>query len=395
MADEEQSSARLLEEVAALRQWITVLETSEAAHQRAEEALQASEQRYRLLLDAANDAVLVFPPTAEGMPGTFIEVNAAACQRLGYTKEEFLHLSILDILPPEKLSDVSPVMQKLFTERHLVFETVHVAKDGRQIPVEVSSHLFDFNGQPTVFSLARDISARKELEQHRADFLAMLTHDIRNPVGVILGYTEVLLEEAHERNVKGAQNFLERLKSNAQTIHSLVTNYLDLSQIEAGGLTLTKKPLALDSMLRRVGQQYEIETRRRRITLKLRLQEALPLVAGDALALERVFANLLNNALKFTPRMGRITISAVAQGDEVMVSVTDTGLGMAPEEIPLVFQRYRRAIASWSQEGVGLGLFIVRTFIEAHGGRVEVESTLGRGSRFMVFLPVASADEPR
>ena len=222
-------------------------------------------------------------------------------------------------------------------------------------------------------SLIESSTARKELERQRAEFLAMLAHDIKNSLGNILGCTALLLDKVKERNTgeEEEEEILLCLQSNVITVRSLVINYLELSRIDAGRLTLGKQPLAVNDLLRRVGQQYEGESQRRRITLEFHLQEELPAIEGDALALERIFANLLHNALKFTPELGRITVSSARQRDEmVVVGVADTGPGLAEEE-----------------PGTGLGLSIVKALVEAHGGWVEVSSTPGQGTSFMVFFP--------
>jgi signal transduction histidine kinase len=233
----------------------------------------------------------------------------------------------------------------------------------------------------------------KELERERADFLAMLTHDIKNPLGVILGCTEILMEEAKDRASTEELHFLQRLQSNALLVHSLVSNYLDYARSESGNLTLNKQPLDLGALLLRVVQRYEAEAHRREITLNFNLTQELSPFEGDPLALERVFTNLLHNALKFTPQSGCVTLSAERSNSEVAVSVTDTGCGIALEELPQIFQRYRRTVANRHQEGTGLGLFIVKALVEAHGGRVEVASMLGQGSCFTVFLPAPTAQQ--
>jgi len=148
------------------------------------------------------------------------------------------------------------------------------------------------------------------------------------------------------------------------------------------------EPVAINDLLQRIGNQYEGEARHRKITFTLSLQPKLPWVDGDVVAIDRVLSNLVYNALKFTPPDGKVTISSALRGGEVVVTVADTGPGIAAEEIPLLFEKYRRSVGSRQKAGLGLGLFIVKTLVEKHGGRVEVESTVDVGTRFHVVLPI-------
>jgi signal transduction histidine kinase len=231
---------------------------------------------------------------------------------------------------------------------------------------------------------------QKALEKQRAEFLSMLTHDIKNPLSIIMGYAEMLADEVRAHGLPEAAEIAAMIESNVLAVLSLVTNYLYCSTREGGALQFVRKPVKLDEILRAVGQRYSPEAQRRGLELHVCSAADLPLVEASTEALERVFANLVDNALKFTPERGKIQLDARFTNGEVVASVADSGVGIPEEQLPLIFDKYRRAAADESRTGIGLGLFIVRELVQAHGGRVEVASTPGAGTCFSVFLPPAS-----
>jgi two-component system phosphate regulon sensor histidine kinase PhoR len=239
-------------------------------------------------------------------------------------------------------------------------------------------------------ALCRELEMKTAWESQQEDFLAMLAHDLRNSLSVIVGYAQLLLVSSHERLTTDETNFLHRMESNALTAHALITKGLRPSSLRTPRGSFPKTPVDLRRVLQGVIQQYEAEARRRRLALDYQ-GEALPAVAGDRYALERVFTNLLTNALKFTPAGGRVVMHAAHRQDTIVVTIMDTGPGLAPAECATVFERYQRGSAAQHTEGTGLVLFIVKTLVEAHGGRVEVQSSLGHGACFRVILPVATS----
>lgn len=261
---------------------------------------------------------------------------------------------------------------------------VRSAKGSKNLPVSRAS--------PSIVATGSLQSrTHRFLEQHQVDCMAMLAHDIKSPLMVILGSADALLQAAKQRGAESEENYLERLKSNTHTIQTLLANYLDVARIEAEELSITKKLVGLNELLSRLQQDYSSEAQRRQIGLSFELQDAELIVYGDGAALERVFSNLITNALKFTPADGHISVQTAVQNEEAVITVTDTGPGIAPGETHTIFEKYRQTLVGMQQEGTGLGLFVVKTLVEAHGGRAVVKSTLGKGSRFSVFLPLVQA----
>jgi signal transduction histidine kinase len=225
--------------------------------------------------------------------------------------------------------------------------------------------------------------------RHKSEFLANMSHELRTPLNAIIGFSEVLSERMFgEINAKQAEYLADILES-GQHLLSLINDILDLSKIEAGRMELEPTDFALPSAIENALTLVKERAHRRGIALVRTVDERLGMIHADERKVKQVLLNLLSNALKFTPEGGQIDVRARVHDGETEISVTDTGVGIAPDDQEAVFEEFRQVgTASKKVEGTGLGLAISRKFIELHGGRIWVESQLGKGSTFAFTLPL-------
>jgi GAF domain-containing protein len=227
--------------------------------------------------------------------------------------------------------------------------------------------------------------------QHKSEFLANMSHELRTPLNAIIGFSEVLSEKMFGELNEKQEEYSKDIHASGQHLLSLINDILDLSKIEAGRMELELSdfhlPTALDSALTLVRERAG----RRGIALHLAVDERLGQIQGDERKVRQVVLNLLSNAIKFTPEGGRIEVQAVPKDGLVQVSVTDTGVGIAPEDQEAVFEEFRQVgTADKKVEGTGLGLTLCRKFVELHGGRIWVKSELGVGATFTFTIPVGA-----
>jgi len=235
--------------------------------------------------------------------------------------------------------------------------------------------------------------------QLKSDFLANMSHELRTPLNSIIGFSDMLLTEDIGTLAPMQRDFLETVARNGRHLLALISELLDLSKIEAGQLRLTLEPLDLRDLVREAAETVRAQTEQRRHRLDLDLPEEPLRVTADRLRVRQVLLNLLSNAIKFTPEGGRLRIVGRAENGGARVEVSDTGIGIAPTDQPKLFREFVQLDASASRqyEGTGLGLALCLRLVELHGGRIGVESDLGRGSTFWFTLPHAarpSAGEP-
>jgi signal transduction histidine kinase len=230
----------------------------------------------------------------------------------------------------------------------------------------------------------------RRVNKMRRDFIANVSHELKTPATSLKLLAESLVEILDE-DPEGARLFAERLKNETDRLARLITDLLDLARLESEEGITNPEPVDVRSVLMVVLARSRPAARRKDITLtwKRSGSAALYTVRGDETQLTSMFANLVDNAVKYTPSDGRVEVSAEPDEDEVVVYVSDTGIGIPSENLPRIFERFYRVDKARSKEtgGTGLGLSIVRHVAENHGGRVAVESTLDEGSTFTVYLP--------
>jgi signal transduction histidine kinase len=237
---------------------------------------------------------------------------------------------------------------------------------------------------------AHDITERRTLEQLRDEFIALASHELRTPLTSVMGYLEVVLAEEAEPLTVEQRRLLGVAERNAGKLQRLVGDLLIVAQSDAGRLALELGEVDLAALARECAEGAGPDAEDRGVALLVQA-DPVPATRADRARLAQVIDNLLSNALKFTPPGGRVELRTALRGREVALEVSDTGMGISPAEQSRLFERFYRTSGATRQSipGTGLGLAIAKMIVEAHGGRIGVESEEGRGSTFEVVLPLA------
>ncbi|MEW5727796.1 MAG: ATP-binding protein, partial [Pseudomonadota bacterium] len=361
---------------------------------RLQTALEESEARYRRLFDLGGDAIFLHAADDDGFPsGPFLEVNDVACQRLGYSRDELLRMA------PSDIDDAStPTCAADLYRRGdaVVFRRVHVAKDGRRIPVEIAARFFELQGTRMCLSAARDITEREaleaELRRSNAEleqFAYMASHDLRAPLRMVSSFLSLLEKRLGDRLDGEEAEFLRFAVDGSHRMERMIKDLLEYSRIGRMGDALQRVDCraVLDDALSNLGLDLGAGEG------PVRVATPLPEVRGHASELTRLFQNLIGNALKFVSpdRPARIEVGCAAHGAEWEFAISDNGIGFSADDRERLFKAFQRLATAQSYEGTGLGLASCRKIVEHHGGRIWAESEgQGRGSTFHFTLPAAN-----
>jgi two-component system sensor histidine kinase BarA len=246
-----------------------------------------------------------------------------------------------------------------------------------------------------VDELAQANMALYESNRLKSDFLATMSHELRTPLNSILGFSDVLMSS--EPLTDKQQRWARNIQSSGQKLLALINDILDLAKIEAGKMQVRLEEFSLQEVCEGLLNMFRQMAEKKNIDLRGQIDPAIPSLRQDVTKLQQILQNLLSNAIKFTPEGGRVVLRAEADAGFLILTVTDTGVGIAPEEQDLVFQKFRQSGNPLTREhaGTGLGLSIVRELTKLLGGEIMLQSELGRGSTFTVRLPLQLSEEPR
>jgi len=407
-------------------------ELERALERRHMEELAESEARlseFKTTLDATLDSVFIFDAASL----RFSYMNQGALKLLGYDCAAMLTMTPLDIAPDYDEAQFCKLIRPLVEGKlpSLTFEMQHRHQNGNLIPVEVFLQYIAPPGEAGRFvAIVRDITERKRAQESlilakeaaeranraKSEFISSVSHELRTPLNAIIGFSKLMLNPRVGPLNEDQQQYTQDVVQAAEHLLQLINDILDLAKIEAGKLKLELEPFSLADLL----EQSLTIVRERALKHNLNLQVdfapdvlALPPIIADARKVKQVMYNLLSNAVKFTPDGGSVTVCARREArdlkdrrktkrgtapethERIVISVRDTGIGIAPEHQRRIFGAFEQVDSTHTreQQGTGLGLTLTKRMVEMHGGRVWFDSTVGQGSTFSFSLPLRLAPE--
>jgi PAS domain S-box-containing protein len=351
----------------------------------------------KAILESIADGVIVADSR-----NTIDLVNVPASTFLGIPREQLMGKSIREMLGLyghfegswlERIDYWSRNADKL---EHGTFLADQLMIEDKVLSVHLSPVLSDQQYYGTV-SIFRDITKEVEVDKLKSEFVSTVSHELRTPMTSIKGYADLMLMGAAGEMAEGQVRYLSVIKNNADRLHMLVNDLLNISRIETGKTQLDLRPLDITLVIDQIVESHlngRIQHENKELSININTETSLPLVNADKARVTQIMTNLLDNAFNYTPNNGQISIGATATPSYVFITVEDNGIGIAPENLAKIFDRFYRAEDEKVQQvpGTGLGLAIVQSLIEMHGGDLIVESELGTGSKFTFNLPVVVED---
>ena len=368
---------------------------------KAEAALRDSEVRYRRLFETSKEGIVILDADS----GQITNANPFLAELLGYPREILLGKQLWQIGLLHDAEASRAMVRELREKGYVRYENLPLETElGRQVEVEVVANAYEEDRRSVIQCTIRDITARRRLEttaieqavslaelhQRKDEFLAMLSHELRNPL-TCLRIAAFLLQGPQNGKVKQSEA-REVIERQVDQLTRLVDDLLEVARFTTGKIRLQEARVDLRDVVGGATAAARLQCDQKSQSIDVSLPNEPVWVFGDALRLEQVAVNLLNNAHKYTNHDGRITVELEVQGDEAVLRIRDNGIGIPGEMLPTIFDLFTQAAgeADRSQGGLGIGLALVKSLVTMHRGSVEAHSTLGQGSEFIIKLPIDS-----
>ncbi len=370
---------------------------------RSEEALAGEAHWRRLLMEQSRDGIFVVDQDCK-----VFEANPRYAEMLGYSQEEIQALYIWDFdirYTREQLLE----MLRIADSKGALIETRLHRKDGTFLDVEINANATMFGEKKLSFCICRDITERKRAEEEllnaklsaeaasksKGEFLATMSHELRTPLNSIIGFSDVLLQGMFGSLNEKQTAYINHISKSGRHLLDLINDILDLSKVEAGKIELAYEQFYVSHAVNEIKTIISPLALKKNIRLDVKVDPKLGMIAADKTKFKQILYNLTSNAIKFTPERGDVTIEARRTGNFVRVSVKDTGIGISKDDFDKLFQPFKQLnpYITREHEGTGLGLALVKNFVEMHGGEILVESEVGEGSIFTFLIPLDSKSQ--
>ncbi|MBU0473035.1 MAG: PAS domain S-box protein [Bacteroidetes bacterium] len=368
----------------------------------AEQALRESESRFRTTFDQAFDPIFIAEIT-EGQIPLIIDINEAVTATLGHTREECIGKPMNLFHLEEKQDEIFRRVKKILSGEPLNFESIHYKKDGSYIPVEISAKRIRTNDKYFIYIIQRDISDRKKWEHDilqiqkalkdenlsKDKFFSIISHDLKSPFGTLLSITQMLDENFSDMTESEKKELISTARNSTKNIYQLLEALLEWSQASTGRMIFSPSYIKLEEITNKVILVFLQNISTKNIKMTTRISNNL-IIYADEKMLRTVMRNLLANAIKFTQRGGQIKISSEIKDENIVISVSDNGIGMTQADINKLFRIdvHHTTVGTENESGTGVGLILCKELIEKNGGTIWAESELGKGSNFKFTIPL-------
>ncbi|WP_292467839.1 ATP-binding protein [Methanolobus sp.] len=361
-------------------------------------SLQEKEGKYHSLFEQSNDAIIVFDSD-----GLILDANSRTSELLGYEKSMLFELYVSSLSPVGYSPTAVDIFEETLHKGSVKSEIKIKLFDDRVIDADISSSVIN-KEEGTVQAIVRDITEKKRSEETllyakmeaeaanrtKSEFLANMSHELRTPLNSVIGFSDMLLLETFGKLNEKQKRHVRNVSNSGKHLLTLINDILDLSKVEAGKMELCVEDIRTASLLSEAVRITSPLASKKEIILISNIDPQLVSIKADRKKLNQVLLNLLSNAIKFTPENGKVTIEVELDVENIRFAVKDTGIGISKNDQEFLFHEFTQIDSAQNRkyEGTGLGLALVKKFVEMHGGKVWVESELGKGSSFYFEIPV-------